>query len=430
MQEKKKIGWFSASSLVVANMIGTGVFTTLGFQLENIQNSWSVLALWSLGGLISLFGAFSYAELGTHLPRSGGEYHFLSKLYHPFLGYLSGWVSLTVGFAAPVALAAMALGAYTYRFLPMSPVWIAGITVLVLSLVHSYNLRQSSTFQNSFTLAKIILIIILVVLGFTWPSKGNALDWSEGWLLEWSSPAFAVSLVYVTYAYSGWNAAAYIVDEIDEPSRNLPRALIGGTILVSLLYVLIQFAFLSQSPLELLVGKVEVGQVVAGQMFGLEGGRVISGVIAFFLISGISAMIWVGPRVTHTMASDYPLWSFLANENARGIPVRAIWLQTLISLIMIFTGSFEQILLYSGFVLQLFTTLTVAGLFILRAQEKNSSAYRSPFFPVFQIIFLFVSCWVLFFMLYDKPAESLLGLANLGIGALSYTVGKKGRRNQ
>jgi APA family basic amino acid/polyamine antiporter len=173
MQEKKKIGWFSASSLVVANMIGTGVFTTLGFQLENIQNSWSVLALWSLGGLISLFGAFSYAELGTHLPRSGGEYHFLSKLYHPFLGYLSGWVSLTVGFAAPVALAAMALGAYTYRFLPMSPVWIAGITVLVLSLVHSYNLRQSSTFQNSFTLAKIILIIILVVLGFYLAFEGE-----------------------------------------------------------------------------------------------------------------------------------------------------------------------------------------------------------------------------------------------------------------
>lgn len=420
MQGKKKIGWLSAGSLVAANMVGTGVFTTLGLQLENIQNSWSILALWSLGGLIALIGAFSYAELGTHLPKSGGEYHFLSKIYHPFLGYLSGWVSLTVGFSAPVALAAMALGAYTERFLPFSATWIAGITVFGVTLVHSFNLRQSSVFQNSFTLAKIALLVLLIFLVFFFPSTSNALDWGNGWMQEWTSPAFAVSLVYVTYAYSGWNAAAYIVEEIDRPRKNLPIALIGGSLLVSILYVLIQIAFISQAPLDKLSGKVEVGQVVAEQMFGLTGSRIISAIIGFFLISSISAMIWVGPRVTRAMSSDYPLWSFLARDNAQGIPVRAIWLQSLISLIMIFTGSFEEVLLYSGFILQLFTTLTVAGLFILRLREKQPGAYRSPLFPFLQIVFLLISLWVLAFMLYDKPGESLLGMANLAIGALTY----------
>jgi APA family basic amino acid/polyamine antiporter len=416
----RKIGWPSATALVIANMVGTGVFTTLGFQLEAIENTWSIVLLWGIGGLISLFGAFSYAEIGTRLPKSGGEYHFLSVIFHPFLGYLSGWVSFTVGFAAPIALAAMAMGAYLYQLLPLAPMLFAILIIVITSAVHSFSLRHSSSFQNIFTLFKVILILVLIIAGFLLVPESNAINWDNSWTTEIWLPGYAVALVYVTYSYTGWNAAAYIVTEIDTPRRNLPRALIGGTLLVSLFYVLLQLAFLNQAPVEALKGRVEVGQVAAVYMFGEQGGRIISLCIALLLISGISAMIWVGPRVTRAMADDYRIWYFLAKDNKSGVPVRAIWLQAAISIFMIITGSFEQVLIYSGFILQVFTTLTVTGLLVLRHRDPKHNAYKSPFFPWIQIIYVGISCWILVFLLIDKPLESLLGLSNLLVGGVSY----------
>ena len=369
---ERKIGWWSAAAIVVANMVGTGVFTSLGLQLQSLSNPLSITLLWSLGGLISLFGAFSYAELGTKLPRSGGEYYFLSKIYHPFIGYLSGWVSLTVGFAASVALAAMAMGAYLGKFLWFSPQWVAIGAIIAISLAHSVSIRTSSHFQNTFTALKLLLILFLIIACFVMPGADTYSDTRAAIGIEITHPAFAISLVYVIYAFSGWNAAAYIVEEIKEPKRNLPKALIGGTLLVSVLYILLQVGFLRQASIEQLQGKVEVGQVVAELMFGKVGGQFISFFIALFLVSSISAMVWVGPRVMRAMANDYEIWHFLAQDNERGIPVRAVWLQALISIFMIATSSFEQVLLYSGFVLQLFTTAAVAGVFVMRWKKWTS----------------------------------------------------------
>lgn len=420
MDVKNKIGWISAGAIVVANMVGTGPFTTLGFQLMEIRSTWSIISLWFFGGLISLFGAFSYAELGTRLPKSGGEYHFLSKIFHPFLGYLSGWISLTVGFAAPIALAAMAMGAYIGTYSRFSPLMVALVSIVLISLIHSFDIKQSSRFQNIFTLLKVLMIVFLIVCGFWLPAEQNSVDFSSGWMGDMTGSAYAIALVYVTYAYSGWSAAAYIVEEIDRPTVNLPRALIIGTAVVSLLYVLLQVSFLHQAPLADLQGKVEVGQVAALHMFGEGGASYVSFFIALLLISNISAMIWVGPRVTRAMADDHEIWQFLAKDNPNGIPVRSIWLQTAISVFMILTSSFEQVLLYSGFVLHLFTTLTVAGVVVLRLQEGAPDEYRSPGYPWIQILFLLISIWILFFILYDRPYESLLGLTNLVIGAVSY----------
>jgi APA family basic amino acid/polyamine antiporter len=416
----RKIGWVSAAAIVVANMVGTGVFTSLGLQLEVLSNPWSILILWGVGGLISLFGAFSYAELGTKLPRSGGEYYFLTQIYHPILGYLSGWVSLTVGFAASVALAAMAMGAYLGKFLFLSPQWIAILSIIIISMVHSVSIRTSSRFQNTFTALKLFLILFLIIACFAVPSSTASFSQSEVSLAgEVLNPAFAVALVYVIYAFSGWNAAAYIVEEIKAPERNLPIALIGGTLVVSLLYILLQVGFLHQASVEQLTGKVEVGQVVANHMFGPQGGKLISFFIALFLISSISAMVWVGPRVVRAMANDYSIWHFLAQDNRKGIPVRAVWLQAFISIFMIATSSFEQVLLYSGFVLQLFTTITVAGVFVMRLKNGHRG-YSSPGYPWVQVIFLAISIWMLAFLMYDRPLESLLGFANLLLGAVSY----------
>ncbi|MEL6833201.1 MAG: APC family permease [Bacteroidota bacterium] len=447
MREKQtKIGWATAAAIVVANMVGTGVFTTLGLQLSSLEHVSIIILLWVVGGLVALCGAFTYAEIATRLPKSGGEYHFLSRIYHPFLGYLSGWVSITVGFAAAIALAAMAIGSYVATFLGWSGSSVATVSILLVALVHSFDIRQSSRFQNILTGLKVLLVLILIISGLLLPAAAdNALVLSETFRFRFTDvwqPVVAVSLVYVIYAFSGWNAAAYLTEEIRNPRRNLPRALLGGTILVSVLFFLLQVAFLRQAPADLLAGKVEVGQVVASLMFGETGGRIISFLIAGLLIAGISAMIWVGSRVTRAMAGDYQMWQYFARDNQRGVPVRAIWLQAAISVFLVSTSSFEQVLLYSGFVLQLFTILTVLGLFRLRRQQIGDEvAWRSPMFPWVQFIFLFFNVIVLCFLLIDKPFESLLGLLNLVAGAMSFAwekwryepiskkVAKKEKRN-
>ncbi len=419
-RKAKKIGWTSAAAIVVANMVGTGAFTVLGLQLVDLQNTWTIISLWIVGGMVALFGAFSYAELGTYLPKSGGEYYFLSRIYHPLIGYLSGWVSLTVGFAASIALSAMAMGAYLEKFSRWDEKTIAAGMILLITLIHSMNLNVSRNFQNVFTLLKLGLITAIVTAGFSLPSEINSFDWSGTWKEELTSTSYAVALVYVTYAYSGWNAAAYIIGEIKAPKVNLPKALILGTLVVSILYILLQVVFLRQAPIEALQGKEEVGQIVGNYLFGYEGGRIISFSIAFLLISSISAMVWVGPRVVRAMANDHKIWQFLATDNASGIPVRAIWLQSGISIFLILTSSFREVLLYSGFVLQLFTTLSVGAVFLIRYQNKNRDSYRSPGFPFFQIFYLAISIWILVFLLYSKPRESIFGLVNLLLGAVSF----------
>mgnify|MGYP000367840735 FL=1 len=426
MANSRKIGWRSAAAIVIANMVGTGVFSSLGFQLQSLHNTWTILSLWVIGAIFSLLGAFSYAELGTRLPKSGGEYHFLSKIYHPFLGYLSGWVSMTVGFAASIALSAMAMGAYLQDIMGWPGQIIAISAILVISLIHSFSVQQSSVFQNALTLLKIFLILFLIFFGITLYTPNNAIDWSGSWQGEIFSPAYAVSLIYVTYAFSGWNAAAYIVEEIDAPKKNLPKALIGGTLLVGLLFVLLQYSFLNQATVGQLKNKVDVGHVVAQIMFGQTGGRTISLLIALLLIASISAMVWVGPRVTQAMAREYRNWRYFAKENTNGVPVRAIVLQATISLFMVVTSSFEQLLIYSGFILQLFTTLSVAGVLVLRWQQRgDEEAYKSPFFPWFQLIFIAFSLWIMIYLLVDKPVESLLGLVNVLVGAISYSWSSK-----
>jgi len=403
-------------------MIGAGIFTSLGFQLVVTQNSWSILLLWSFGAIMALCGALSYAELGTFWIRSGGEYHFLSKAFHPLLGYLSGWVSLTIGFSAPVALSAMALGEYVAPYLNISGMGLAIFTIVSISLIHSISIKRSSLLQNLSTSFKVILIFVFVYVGLSQAPEASALRWDSSWKNEIILPAFAVSFVYVTFSYSGWNAAAYIVDEIREVRKNLPRALLFGTIIVSVLYLLLNFVFLLHNPLEAIQGELEIGQITAISLFGEKGGVLISFGIALMLISSISAMIWAGPRVTQVMAEDHKLWTWFSKKTAGKVPIRAIWLQTGITLLLLFTGTFEQVMIYSGFVLQLFAALAVAGVFVVRRRNKTNSTFKSPFFPIPQIIFLVMSCWVLVYLLIAQPIETGFGLLNLVVGLFMFKL--------
>ena len=420
---KRKISIYTASAIVVANMIGTGVFTSVGFQLSVVQNTWSILLLWLVGGLLALFGAFAYAELGTHFKESGGDYIYLSRVFHPFLGYLSAWAGLTVGFSAPVALAAMAFTKYLSPFGLQNNVWLAIGVIVLIGLMHSFTIRHSSRFQNIFTLVKVLFIVSLVGLGFFVAGDGNnSLNFSNSWHTEIVKPGFAVSMVYVAFAYTGWNAAAYVVDEIKDPAINLPRALIGSTLFVAIVYILFQFVLLKNATVTQLTGNEEVTFISFNNLLGNTGGKWVSVFIAIQLVATVSSYLWVGPRVTWAMAKENMLWQPLAKKNKHGIPVCAVWLHVFISILLALAGSFEKILLYAGFVLQLMGSLTVATSLFLK--NKQAGTFRSPFKPLLQIIFLLFNTWVLVFTLIERPAESLIGIGILSVGVVIYYFDK------
>lgn len=420
-----KISRTTGVAIVVANMVGTGVFTSLGFQVVDIQSGFALLMLWAVGGLIALCGALSYGELAAAMPRSGGEYHFLSRIYHPAVGFLSGWVSATVGFAAPTALAAMALGKYAKSVWPaLQPEWLSVGVVLAFTAVHAMSRQLGSRLQVVVTAIKVLVLVAFIGAGLlaATPQPISFIPTAVSWQ-EVLSPAFAISLVYVSYAYSGWNAAVYLTGEVTEPQRNLPRILLVGTAAVLLLYIGLNFVFLYSTPLDKLKGQVEVGFVAATQIFGSIGGRLMGSIIAVLLLSTISSMIFAGPRVVQVMGEDLPTLGGLAKLSATGIPVRATLFQTALTLLFIVTSTFEQVLLYAGFVLSLFTFMTVLGLFVLRVRQPElPRPYRAWGYPLTPLLFLLLNGWTLWFIVHDKPKESLYGLVTVFVGLLIYFV--------
>jgi amino acid transporter len=425
MKNEQKIGWLTATSLVVSNMIGTGVFTSLGFQLNAVQNTWSILLLWSIGGVLALIGAFTFAELGTHYKETGGDYIFISKGIHPLLGYLSAWSSLIVGFAGPVAIAAIAMEAYMQPFNVPYPRWISTALIVGISWIHSFSVRQSGRFQDATTLFKVFFVLLLILGGIFLanPDDSNqALRWDGSFRQELFTPGFAVSLLYVTYAYTGWNAAAYIVGEIDTPRSNLPKALIAGTLMVTVCYLLVQLAMLRSAPLAALQGQEEVTKIAADYAFGSKWGRWISIGIALQLIGTMSSYIWIGPRVVQTMAKSYRLWQPLSVNNSMGVPVRGVWLQCAITLGLIFSGSLQQVLLYTSFLLQLMGTVAVASLLFTQRQATD---FHSPMRPWIQIFYLLLSTGALVYIAFQQPYESAVSLLILGVGVLTYFWNKQ-----
>lgn len=403
-------------------MIGTGVFTSLGFQLAVVQNTWTILFLWVFGGIMALLGALVYAELGTHFRRTGGDYIFLSETIHPIVGYLYAWVSLVVGFSAPIAIAAMAMNNY------LGPLFgetqIPGLLFLLLiPAAHIFSVSSSAKFQNGMTILKIIFVLVLIGIGLAFGSniESPALNFSNTWKEEILLPGFAVSLIYVFYAYTGWNSAAYIIEEVDQPKKNLPKALIGATLLVLVIYVLLQLVLLKHATISQLSGQVQVADIAFGNLFGPNGALWVSLFIGIQLIATISGYAWVGPRVTYAMAKDYKLWKPLAKVNANEIPVRAIILNTGISLILFVSGSFEQIMLYAGFILQLMSTVTVYSSLKIKKQE----GFKTPFKPLPQLIYIGFSVALMGYLLVDRPKESLAGIGILALGWAVYALDKK-----
>jgi len=427
MNSTYKIGFYTAISLVIANMIGTGVFTSLGFQLFDLHSVFTIMVLWLLGGVISFCGALVYGELGVAIPRSGGEYAYLTKLMHPSVGFLSGWVSSTVGFAAPVALASMALGTYVNKIIPEINITVCALSIVaIITLIHATNLKTGSQFQKVLTLLKLLVIVCFIVAGFMYTPQHTitvapqSFSWNEI-----MSSGFWVSLIYVSYAYSGWNAASYIAGDMQDPKRNLPKALLIGTLIVTVIYVLLNYIFLYSAPMSELIGVLEIGHVSASHIFGEVVGRSMSIVIAFLLLSSISAMIMAGPRIIKTMGEDLSLLGFLSKTNKHDVPYVAVITQSLITVLLIVTAQFEAVLTFVGFSLSIFTFLTVSSVFILRYKKVETTGYKTWGYPVTPIIFLALNAFTLYFVFVQKPTESLLGLLNVAIGGVVYITGKQ-----
>lgn len=423
----KSIGYSTATAIVIASMIGTGVFTTLGLQAQEIQTDFALLCLWGVGGLIAMTGALSYGELAAAMPRSGGEYQYLTNIYHPVLGTAAGWISVSIGFAAPSALAAMALGRYATAFSDLSPVWIAVLTIATITAFHAFSVRTGRLFHNVTTGMKLALIVLFCIAGLlVEPVKIVAVTPSlSGWR-EVFSPAFAFSLIYVSYAYSGWNAATYVAGEVWHPQRTLPAALFHGTLLVAAFYLLLNFVFLRTIPLSQLSGKIEVGALSANYIFGGHGGLLISAMICVLLVSTISAMVMAGPRVLQVAGEDLPRLRPLAKRTRRGAPLRAIMLQQLLAIVFVLTDSFEGVLSYAGFTLNLMALLTVAGVFVLRYTAPDlPRPYRVWGYPFTPAVFVLLNVVILVFVLRARPVAACASLLTVLAGVLLALLHKR-----
>ena len=407
-----KFGLTTASAFVIANMIGTGVFTSLGFQLLGTTNMSSILLLWLMGGVIALCGALVYGELGAVMPRSGGEYHYLRKIYHPMLGFMAGWASLIVGFAAPVALACMALSGYLTRVFPVLNPMMVGVSVLTLiTIVHAYDVKMGGTIQRYFTFFKILVIVGFIACGLAMPVKYQSItsSLSSFSLDDIFSTGFAVSLVWVYYAYSGWNASAYMANEIKNPQRTIPRSLFISTLVVTVLYLFLNAVFLLSTPVAEMTGQLEVGLIAAQHIFGYTLGNMMGLLIALLLISSISSMVFLGPRVSQVMGEDTYILRPLARRSERGTPFVAIWVQYIISVLLIITNSFELVTKYTGITLSFFALMTVIGVFVHRKRYPNvHRPYKTWGYPFTPIIFIMLIMWSIAYLVREDFIQTFV----------------------
>jgi APA family basic amino acid/polyamine antiporter len=455
---RRQLGFAIAAAIVIANMIGTGVFVVTGLQANAIHDPGSILIVWVVGGVIALCGAATYAELGSLIPRAGGEYVYLRTAFHPAAGFMSGWASLTAGFSAPIASAALAFAAYLLKLAPslQSPApWltanldlaghhiftlalgtrqaIAIALIVAMTIMHSFDAKIGGWVQTGFTICKVLLIVGFIAAGLL---VGHG-DWhnlhaQHGGLDNLGTQAFAMQLMYVSFAYSGWNAAAYVAGEVVRPDKTLPRSLLAGTGLVMVLYVLLNLVFLYAVPSDVLAGPsnvfnpvIEVGDAAGRQLFGDRAGAVVTAVIALALISSVSSMVMAGPRVYASMAEDRALPRILGHYNKRGVPIVAVIVQGVLGILFVLVGDLGQLIQFVVFTLVIFATLAVISLFVLRRRGYRAS-YRTLGYPVTPILFIVASCWTAYAEIRQNPKASLVVLGVLAVGGILYALFGRG----
>lgn len=423
-----------AVAIVASNMIGTGVYTSLGLLAAGIHSVSALLLIWISGGLVALCGALVYGELAARMPQSGGEYIFLSKIYHPAIGFMSGFVSMTIGFAAPLAMTALAFGSYASHLVSLAPLHMAVGIVLLLAVLNLSGFRKGVHANFLFSIINILLILVLCVSGlYKGPHRDFLVTMGMDDLRQVFSPTFAVMLVYVSFAFSGWNSATYITRQIQDPERNLHKVLFWGTFSVMSLYTALNFIFLYTVPLADMQGKLDVAVISAQSIFGSSGGKYVASLVSIGLVANLNSLFIFGPRVTQAIAADHRPLQLLGIENRHGTPFWATILLTMIALVLLLTSTFEQIMVFIGFSVSLFTLLSVAGLFVLRfrARKKVEAIYRTFAYPYVPVFFILMEGCMAVYVLLDRFSSSLTGLLIVFGGFLVYLlVGKTGCRDR
>mgnify|MGYP005623953695 CR=1 FL=1 len=420
------MGLFPVTNIVIANIIGAGIFTTTGYLMVFLGNPLIMLTLWFVGGIIAFCGALAFGELGATFPEAGGEYIFISKLFHPLLGFLSGWLSLIVGFSAPIAASAIGFSKYfTWAFPQIqSLLFLDGIIqpeifnktlailiILIFTIIHSRGVIFGTKVQNGLTILKLILVVGLIAAGFL---VGNGsfqnLEQTQAFQFNFSGwKSMGLSLMFIMFAYSGWNSATYIGSEIKNPRKVIPWSLLISTGVVIVLYLLLNLFFVYAIPPAEMVGEPEIGGLAAGKSFGGVAETIISLLISFALFSSLSAFIILGPRVYYSMAKDGYFFQFAAKIHKKyKVPTNAIILQSAIAIILVMSGTFEQILVYMGFSLGIFPILAVLGVFKLRLTGK--SALKLPGYPIIHLVFILAGITMLVLAFFERPWESSIAI--------------------
>ena len=431
----RRISGFTATCVLVSNVVGTGIFTTTGFMARDIGDPWLILLLWGGGALLALTGAMCYSELGAAFPWVGGDYVYLREAYHPFVAFLSGWASFTVGFGAAIAAGAIGFASYVLQFVPSeadSTFQVKGVALALiwsLTVVHVAGVGPGGFLQQILTVSKIGAILLLMVGAFT---VGTG-DWQH-LVVARSKPdvglgTLVVSFIFVTYAYSGWNAAGYIAGEMMNPTRSIPRTMIGGTLLVGAVYVVLNLVYFYALPVQALAAPplMPVAEKSAVALFGPAAAHFVTIMLCISIAGTVSAMIWTGPRMYYAMARDGFLPGFFADtQHHHGTPVRSIILQSLWVTVLVLSGSFEQLVIYSGLIITAFTAITVGAVMVLRHRRPQLvRPYRVPYYPVLPVCYVLVAGVIMLFLGAEKPAETFWACLTLSAGIPLYFLMKK-----
>lgn len=437
---ERRLGLFSATNIVIANMIGAGIFTTSGLLLKKVPEPKIVILLWFMGGILALCGALSYSILGSRFPMAGGEYLYLSRLFHPILGFLSGWVSFFVGFSAPISASAIGFTEYLSRAFPkiinlgilnnsfeeiVLKKLYSILVIVIFTLIHLRGISFGAKVQNFLTVLKITLIALFIGAGFL-SEKGDFSNFSTSSQFSINLAnlkAIGLSLMWIMFAYSGWNASSYIGSEIKNPSKNIPLSLFFGTFIVTVLYFLLNIIYVYAIHPEEMKGVISVGGLAMKNLFGSKFELGSSVLISFALFSSLSAFIILGPRVYYAMAKDGQFFKFASEIHPFfKVPSKSIILQCIISIIILISGTFEEILTYMSFSLSVFPVIAISGVFKIKAGEEN---YKIPLFPIPPLLYIFSSTLILILGFLERPISSSLAILTIFTGVPFYFLFKR-----
>jgi len=442
---ERRLGTVDAAAIVIANVIGVGIFTTPGIVASMVPHPGALLALWICGGLLAFAGAMAYAELAVRFPRAGGEYVYFQETYGPMMAFLTGWTSFVAGFSGAIAAGSVGCAIFLGYFIP----WVADTrplvevplglftlaisqrtliaiaVILVLSAVHARGLQTGRVLQNGLAGMKVTALVALIALGMA-SSHGSLGHLAGGGTFRFS--AWTAALIPVMFSYSGWNAATYLAEEIREPSRNLPRALGLGTLIVVFIYVGLNVVYLFALPVQRF--DIHVGQNATAQLLGAGAASSLTALSALIMFSSVSAMVVAGPRVYYAMARDGLFFSSAARVHPRfRTPRTAIFAQALWSCVLVLSGAFGPLLTYTGFAVVLFAGIAVGSLFVTRRKFAGERrAFSAWGYPVAPAVFCIASFMIVVSSLREQPLASFAGLAIIAAGIpLFYWVQSAGR---